>query len=73
MPKDKIDKLTDTNSKMMQEKMEETIRTKNIMQELLDTLRGIARTEMKPVETDKEKEKEEKRLRDLNQAGDDQD
>eukprot|EP00972_Heterocapsa_arctica_P056088 8274121-Heterocapsa_arctica.AAC.1 len=59
---------------MMQEKLEETIRTKSIMQEIADTLRGTARADVaKPVDTDKEKEKEDKRLRDPKQACDDQD
>eukprot|EP00972_Heterocapsa_arctica_P031312 4610661-Heterocapsa_arctica.AAC.1 len=44
------------------------------MEEILDTLRGTARPELeKPVDTDKEKEIEAKRIRDLKQACDDQD
>eukprot|EP00972_Heterocapsa_arctica_P024418 3603303-Heterocapsa_arctica.AAC.1 len=74
MLKDKIDKLTDTSSKMMQENLEETVRTRNIMEETVGTLRGSARPELeKPVDTEKEKEKEEQRIRGLKKTCDDQD
>eukprot|EP00972_Heterocapsa_arctica_P090630 13371974-Heterocapsa_arctica.AAC.1 len=70
MLKDKINTLTDTSSKIMQEHLEDIARTKNIVKELVDTLRATARPEevLNAAPGDTAQEKEEQRIRELKKA-----